>query len=67
MMNNAFYFILKAFLLLKLFSFFHFCLDLFGYVGKRLDKKAKENLKIFNVTNWSSTNYNKHIGRYLKK
>ena len=44
-MKNAFYFMLKA---LEIFTFL---LWLFGYVEKRLDKKAKANLKIHDVAN----------------
>ena len=33
-----------------------------GYVEKRLDKKAKVNFKIYNVTDWTINNYtNKYI------
>ena len=32
-----------------------------------IDKKAKENLKIYDVTNWNTEKYNKHIARHLKK
>ena len=45
----------------KLFPFLrslHFCSDLFGYVGKQLEKKAKKNFKICDVTNWNTNNYN---------
>ena len=42
MMKNAFYFMLKALYVLKLFKFWF---QLFGHVGKRLDKKAKVNSK----------------------
>ena len=42
-MENAFYFMLKALLFLKIFTFLS---RLFGYVEKRLDKKAKVNFKI---------------------
>ena len=54
----------------KLFSFLRylqFCPDFFGYIGKRLDKKPKVNLEIYDATNWKIKNYNKHIARYLKK
>ena len=61
MTNNAFYFILKAPFVLKIVQIF------FGYLEKRLDKKAKVNCKIYDVTNWNTNNYNKHIARYLKK
>ena len=30
-------------------SYLHFCLEFFSHVGKRLDKKAKANLKIYGV------------------
>ena len=56
-MNNAFYFILKALLL----RYLHFCPACFGYAGKRLDKKAKENVKIHDVTSWNTINYNRYI------
>ena len=39
----------------------------FGNVGKRLDKKAKVNFKICDVTDWEVSNYNAHIDQYIKK
>ena len=55
----------------KLFSFLiylkPFVLTFFGDVGKRLDKKAKINFKIYNVISWKTNNYNAHIAQYLKK
>ena len=54
----------------KLFSFLRysqFCPDFFGYIGKQLDKKAKVNFKIYDVANWNTKSYNKHIARYFKK
>ena len=54
----------------ELFSFLrylNFCLDFFGHVGKRLDKKLKVNLKIYVVTAWLTNYYNTHIGQYIKK
>ena len=63
-MNNALYFILKALFVLEIFQYLFW---LFGYVGKRLDKKAKVNSKICDVTNWITNNYKKHIARSLKK
>ena len=42
MINNAFYFILKALCILR---YLYFCPDFFGNVGKRLDKKANINFK----------------------
>ena len=59
MMKNAFYFTLKAFLVLQIFTFLSW---VFGYVEKRLDKKAMFNFKIYDVTNWTI-----NIVRYLKK
>ena len=40
---------------------------MFCHAGKRLDKKAKVDFKIYDVTDWITNNYNKHIVRYLKK
>ena len=40
---------------------------LFGRVAKRLDKKDKVNLKLYDVTAWSTSNCNTHIALYLKK
>ena len=58
MMKNAFCFMLKAFFSLKIFT----CLSsLFGYVEKRLNKKAKVNFKIYHVTAWTANNCNAHI------
>ena len=34
--------------------------DFYGYLGKRLDKTAKVNFKIYDVTNWNKNIYNKH-------
>ena len=47
MMKNDFCFMLKALFVLKMFNF-----TFFNHVGKRLDKKAKVNLKIYDVTTW---------------
>ena len=44
-----------------------FCSDVFGHVGKRLDKKAKFNFKVYDITNWQTNNYNTRIAQYLKK
>ena len=64
MMNNALYFILKALFVLNIS---HFCPNFFYHVGKQLRKKAQVNFKIYDVTNWNTSNYNKHIARYLEK
>ena len=62
-MKNTFYFILKALFVLKLFKFLSF----FVHVGKQLDKKAKVNFKIYDVTTWETYNFNAHISQYLMK
>ena len=62
-MKNTFYFILKALFFLKLFKFLSF----FVHVGKRLDKKAKVNFKIYDVKTWEKYNFNAHISQYLMK
>ena len=63
-MENGFYFMFKALLVFEIFTFLAW---LFGYVEKRLDKKAKVNLKIYDVTDWTTNNYNTHVAQYLKK
>ena len=40
---------------------------LFGYVKKWLDKKAKVNFKIYDVTDWTTNIYNIYNVQYLKK
>ena len=65
MMNNPFHFTIKALFVLTILL--HFCIDIFGYVGKRLDKKAKGNFKIYGVTHWNINHFNKPYARYLKK
>ena len=54
-MKNAFYFILKALFVFKIFRFLSLA---FGHV---------ENLKIYGVTAWSTNNYNTHIAQYITK
>ena len=59
----------------NLFSFLrylHCCPDIFGCTGKRLDKKAKVSLKIYDVTNWNKSMYklpdiSKHEGNQTIK
>ena len=63
-MKNAFHFTLKAFFVLQIFAFLSW---LFGYVEKRLDKKAMFNFKIYDVTDWTANNFNTHITQYLDK
>ena len=38
-----------------------------AHVVKRLDKKSKVDLKIYDVIDWTANNYNTHITQYLKK
>ena len=64
MIKNPFYFILKAPFVLEIITFLsRFC----GYVEKELDKKTIVNSKIYDVTNWTTSNYNTHITQYFKK
>ena len=63
MVKNAFYFTLKALFVLGIFTFLS---RLFGYVRKDLDKKDEVNFKIYDVTDWTTNDYNKHIVQYLK-
>ena len=54
----------------KLFSFLsslNFCPDFFGYLGKRLDKKANVDFKIYVQINSETNNYNTDIAQYLKR
>ena len=47
--------------------YLNFCLDFFGNVEKRLDKKTKFNFKIYDVTDCATNNNNINIAKYLKK
>ena len=63
MVKNPFYFILKAPFFLEVFTFLsRFC----GYIEKEPDKKTIVNFKIYDVTDWTKSNYNTHIIQYLK-
>ena len=57
MMENTFYFTLKALFVLKIFKFLSW---LFGNVEKHLDLKDKVNCEIYDVTNWLTNNCNAH-------
>ena len=46
---------------------FLFSLDLFGHVGKRLDKNAEANFKIYDIINSETRNSNTHVDQYLKR
>ena len=37
------------------------------HVGKRCDKKAKVNLKIYGMAAWETNNSNTHMAQYIKK
>ena len=63
-MESAFYLMLKAIFVLNIFTYLSW---IFGYVEKRLDKKAKVNLKIYDVKIWTTNNYSTHIVQYFKK
>ena len=51
---------LKALFVFKVFDFFDF-------EGKGLDKKAKNNLKIYGVSAWTRNHYNTNTVQYLTK
>ena len=62
-MKNVCYFTLKAIFVLEIFKFLSWP---FGHIEKRLDKKAKVNIKIRDVTDWATNNYKTYIAQYLK-
>ena len=64
MMKSAFYFMLKALFVLKIFKFLSW---LFDHVAKLLDKKDKVNFKFYDVTTCLTNNCNSHIAQYLEK
>ena len=61
-MKNVFYFMLKPIFVLKIFNF----LSLFSHVRKQLDKKTKNNFKVYDIADWTA-NYNTHIAQYPKQ
>ena len=63
-MKNAFYFMLKTFFVLVIFLLLSL---VFGYLKKRLDKKAIVNFKIYDVTDWTTNNDNTHIIQCLRE
>ena len=65
MMKNAFYFMSKAVFVLDIFV--PFLSWHFGFIEKRLDKKAIINSKIYDITDWETNNYNTYIVQYVKK
>ena len=62
MMKNAFYFILKALFVLKIFKFLSW---LFGHAEKTAWLERQVNFEISDVTAWLTKNYNTHIAQYL--
>ena len=68
MKKKALYSTLKILFVLNLFKFkFKFFPDIFGHAGKRLDKKATVNFKIYDIINWETNNYNTHTAQYSRK
>ena len=64
-MENAFYSILSALFVLKIFKLLSW---LFGYIEKNTyTLKDKFDFKICNDTTWLTNNYNAHIVQYLPK
>ena len=63
MMKSAFYFMLKALFVLEIFTFF----VLTFFYRKWSLKKAMVIFKIYDITEWTTNNYNTHIVHYLKK
>ena len=51
---------LKLFLCLR---YFNFCLDFFGHVEERLNKKAKVIFKIYDVIYWEINDLNIYIAQ----
>ena len=62
--GKTFYFLLKHLFVLEIFTFLSL---LFDYAEKRLDEKAMVNIKIFDVTDWATNNYNTYITQNIKK
>ena len=44
-----------------------FCLNFFGHVTKRLDKKHKINFECYDITAWLANNRNTHVGQNFEK
>ena len=63
--KNAFYFV--SFQVLFILEISTFLSWLFGFAEKQLDKKDKVIFKIYDVTDWTTNNYNTHITQYLKQ
>ena len=64
MMKNYIYFTLKALFDLKIFKLLS---ELFGFIVKQLDKKAKVNFKNYDATDWTKNNCIIYNVQYFKK
>ena len=62
--KNAFYFVLKALFILKVFKFLSW---FFGHVEKTTWLERKVNFKIYYVTSWLTKNCNTHVAQYFTK
>ena len=56
-------------LIVKKLRYLNFCPDFIDHVRKQLDKKAKVDFKIYDVTTWETNIYNKHcqISKKIKE
>ena len=63
MNTNTVCFMLKDLFVLEISKFFSW---IFGYVENQLDKKAIVNLKVFDVTDCTTNNYNTNITQYFQ-
>ena len=59
-MKNAFYSMLEALFILKIFTSLSW---LFGHVEKRLDKKTWIKFKLYDITDCQTNNYNTYIAQ----
>ena len=76
MIKNAFY-LVKSFIFYTLhiyityftlcYNAFYFMLKSLFVLEKRLNKKAKVNFEIYDVTEWTPNNYNAHLTQYFGK
>ena len=64
MMKKAFYFIWKAFFILKIFNLLSYFLVI---LQKRLDQRDKVNFEIYDVKAWLAKCFNTDIVQYLTK
>ena len=62
MTENVFCFMLRAFVVLEIFTFLSW---LFGFVEKWLDQKSMVNFQIYDMTDWATSNCKTQITQYL--